>query len=731
MVRSALLSKASPRSRWSPAESRTVRRRRAPNTLGLLSLAVVIASTTACTEPIPGGAADRPDESAFTISDADSAVEALAGETTTLGVMPDAPVAATGEPIRLGMINQDTGAVGAFPELTLAAQAAVDFVNAELGGIDGRPLELLTCDTGFSPEGSTACAQRLVSEGVVAVTGGIDVWGASIPVLESNEIPYIGGIPVSDAELRSPISFLFSGGSPGCVRRVRRLRRRGAGGRAHRAHVRRLRLDQGGGRALRRRRGGEPGARPRRHRARAVPGHRGRPPPAPDRGGRRRARRHHRRGRRRRLRPADEGRGGSGRRRRPVPGGGVRRAPDPRRRRAGGGGPVVQRRGAGVPRPRGGRGDPPPQRQPALRRGARPAQRRARPRVGRHDRLPRRDEHRRAHARDRGRPGDVRRRWSTPCAPPATTRASPATTTRATAPRSPRCRRCAPRSRSSPTTTATSSARPATAGSTCPPSSPAWIPRRPAAPGRGEAGVDEYLRFLLLGLGSGAVVAVLGLGLVLTQRASGVLNLAHAAMGMFGAATFFQMRETGELVLPVPGLPDRIRVAAEGMRPTFATALVIALVLAAVVGALVDVAVFARLRRAPALARVVASLGLMLFLLAMAQARFEQGAAVLSIESVLPDRQRRRAGRRHPARPAAARRPRRRGRRGARGRLPVHPLRPRHAGRGGQRDRGAADRPLARPARRGQLGDRLGAGRRSPPSSSPRSPAWRPPPSPC
>ncbi len=148
--------------------------------------------------------------------------------------------------------------------------------------------------------------------------------------------------------------------------------------------------------------------------------------------------------------------------------------------------------------------------------------------------------------------------------------------------------------------------------------------------------MDDYLRFLLLGLGSGAVVAVLGLGLVLTQRASGVLNLAHAAMGMFGAATFFQMRETGELVLPVPGLPDRVRVAAEGMRPTFATALVVTLVLSAIVGALVDVAVFARLRRAPALARVVASLGLMLFLLAMAQARFEQGAAVLSIDSVLP-----------------------------------------------------------------------------------------------
>ena len=148
--------------------------------------------------------------------------------------------------------------------------------------------------------------------------------------------------------------------------------------------------------------------------------------------------------------------------------------------------------------------------------------------------------------------------------------------------------------------------------------------------------MTDTLRFLLLGLGSGAVIAALGLGLVLTQRASGVLNLAHAAMGMFGAATFFQMRETGELVLPLPGLPPTVRLASAGMRPTFVTALVVTLVLAAGAGALIDVLVFARLRRAPALARVVASLGLMLFLLAMAGARFEQGAAVLSIDSVLP-----------------------------------------------------------------------------------------------
>ena len=177
----------------------------------------------------------------------------------------------------------------------------------------------------------------------------------------------------------------------------------------------------------------------------------------------------------------------------------------------------------------------------------------------------------------------------------------------------------------------------------------------------------------------------------------------------------------------MPGLPDRVRIAAEGMRPTFVTALV---VVPRPVGrrrrSLVDVAVFARLRRAPALARVVASLGLMLFLLAMAQARFEQGAAVLSVDSVLPtatvdvlgvaiprDRLLL-AGLAVVAAGALA----------ALYRFTRFGLATR--GRGRQRDRCAPHGPLARRPQRRQLGARLDAGHAGRRSSSPRSPGWRP-----
>lgn len=135
------------------------------------------------------------------------------------GGTPTTPTkAGSGEPIKIGIINQENTPIGSFPEVRLGAQAAVDFINAELGGVNGRPLELVPCITTFSPETSRSCAQQMVDEGVVAVLGGIDVTSnGSIPVLEQNQLAYVGGIPVNFDEMRSPISFQFSGGIPGAM----------------------------------------------------------------------------------------------------------------------------------------------------------------------------------------------------------------------------------------------------------------------------------------------------------------------------------------------------------------------------------------------------------------------------------------------------------------------------------------------------------------------------------
>ena len=145
-------------------------------------------------------------------------VDEYAGERMSFGVIPSSAQEATGEPITIGMINQENTPLGSFPELRLGVEAAVEFINEELNGVGGRPIELVTCITAFSVEKSQACAQEMVQRDAVAVIGGIDITSnGSIPILEANQIPYIGGIPVNFDEMRSPISFQFSGGAPGAM----------------------------------------------------------------------------------------------------------------------------------------------------------------------------------------------------------------------------------------------------------------------------------------------------------------------------------------------------------------------------------------------------------------------------------------------------------------------------------------------------------------------------------
>ena len=106
-------------------------------------------------------------------------------------------------------------------------------------------------------------------------------------------------------------------------------------------------------------------------------------------------------------------------------------------------------------------------------------------------------------------------------------------------------------------------------------------------------------------------------------------------MGMYVAYAFFEFRETGDLVLPILGLPERVHLLD---RPTLASALALAVLLGAAVGLVVYVLVFRPLRQSPVLARVVASLGLLLYLQEIVRLRFPvAGAGVTTRRPVLPE----------------------------------------------------------------------------------------------
>jgi branched-chain amino acid transport system permease protein len=107
--------------------------------------------------------------------------------------------------------------------------------------------------------------------------------------------------------------------------------------------------------------------------------------------------------------------------------------------------------------------------------------------------------------------------------------------------------------------------------------------------------VQQILLFGLLGLGTGALVAGVALGIVITYRGSGYINLAAGAIAMLAGFMFWALR-VGELG-PRLGTPP---------------AAAIAYAVAITAGVVIELLVFRPLRTAAPLAKLVASLGVLL-----------------------------------------------------------------------------------------------------------------------
>jgi branched-subunit amino acid ABC-type transport system permease component len=126
--------------------------------------------------------------------------------------------------------------------------------------------------------------------------------------------------------------------------------------------------------------------------------------------------------------------------------------------------------------------------------------------------------------------------------------------------------------------------------------------------------MQEVIRFALLGLGLGALYSLASQGLMVIYRGSGVLNFAQGAMGMVGAYVAWEVRT-------------------KHSQP-FWLALVVGVLASALLGALTHVLVMRQLRRASPLARIVATLGVLILLQGIAVIRY--GARVTFVEPELP-----------------------------------------------------------------------------------------------
>lgn len=126
----------------------------------------------------------------------------------------------------------------------------------------------------------------------------------------------------------------------------------------------------------------------------------------------------------------------------------------------------------------------------------------------------------------------------------------------------------------------------------------------------------DVIQFALLGLGAGAIYALLAQGVVLVYRGSGVLNFAQGAMAMAGAYVFYELTARHHL----------------GNAVSF----VVSIVALAITGVLVYQLFMRRLQKASPLARVIATLAVTTILQAVAGLRY--GASVIFLNSWLPTR---------------------------------------------------------------------------------------------
>ena len=60
-----------------------------------------------------------------------------------------------------------------------------------------------------------------------------------------------------------------------------------------------------------------------------------------------------------------------------------------------------------------------------------------------------------------------------------------------------------------------------------------------------------WVQYAAFGVSTGAAFALLAIGIVIVYRASGVLNFAHAAMGVAGAYVGFELLERSDLPVGV------------------------------------------------------------------------------------------------------------------------------------------------------------------------------------
>lgn len=141
-----------------------------------------------------------------------SAVLLIAGLVAVAGGSSGATAPADMEPLRVFFLNSQGSTTSiSVPEGTDAANAAISYINNELGGINGRMIDMETCFMDQTPARETQCANEAVAaEPDVIVYGAGSLDNISSVIAERASIPFLIYSAYAPETLQSPTAFAFT-----------------------------------------------------------------------------------------------------------------------------------------------------------------------------------------------------------------------------------------------------------------------------------------------------------------------------------------------------------------------------------------------------------------------------------------------------------------------------------------------------------------------------------------
>jgi branched-chain amino acid transport system substrate-binding protein len=177
-----------------------LRRHRKTAYAGIAALAVVALAAAGCSSNSSSSSSSAPATSAAAAPSPSGTTGGLGAQSVTNYLTytggKSGPANSSLTPVTVGFVNQQGGPVAIGLHATDGAEMAVKYINAQLGGIDGHPIQLDTCFIASAEEEGTGCAQKFLANKNVHVVamGGVVIGVQSFYSTLGGALPVVGGV---------------------------------------------------------------------------------------------------------------------------------------------------------------------------------------------------------------------------------------------------------------------------------------------------------------------------------------------------------------------------------------------------------------------------------------------------------------------------------------------------------------------------------------------------------